>query len=159
MTDHRLTVSAAIFAVALVSCASPGKVTSTEKADTPPETRAPVRLNGRGKITSISLTELFTLQQSDQAIIFDARPRFFYNLGHIPGAISLPKDGSEALIHERGDEIKAALAAKKTIVVYCTNFTCPDARTVAIHLSSFGYPSSTLATGWDGWKEAGLPTE
>ena len=159
MTDHRLTVSAAIFAVSMVSCASPRKVASTEKAETPPEKRAPVRLNGRGKITSISLTDLFTLQQSDQAIIFDARPRFFYNLGHIPGAISLPKDGSEAVIHERGDEIKAALTAKKTIVVYCTNFTCPDARTVAIHLSSFGYSSSTLADGWDGWKDTGLPTE
>ncbi|HEX7260408.1 MAG TPA: rhodanese-like domain-containing protein, partial [Luteolibacter sp.] len=119
----------------------------------------PPRMNGRGKITSISLTELFALQQAGQVVIYDARPGYFYNLGHLPGAINLPKMNCDAQITKRETEIKAALAAKKTIVVYCTNLLCPDARTVANHLAGFGYSSSVLTGGWDAWKESGLPTE
>ena len=119
----------------------------------------PVRMNGRGKVTSISMEDLFTLQQSDKALIFDARPAFYYHLGHIPGAISMPKPNCDAEIVKREAQIKSAFAAGKTIVVYCTSFTCPDARTVAIHLADYGYSSSTMPGGWDAWKESGLPTE
>ena len=101
-------------------------------------------MNGRGEISSISLEDFFMLQQSGKALIFDARPAFFYDLGHIPGAINLPKNDCDEAIANREAEIKAALAAGKTIVVYCTSLTCPDARTVAIHISGFGYPASDL---------------
>lgn len=116
-------------------------------------------MNGRGKITSVSLTDAFTMQQSETALILDARPGFFYGLGHLPGAISFPKSHCDELITKHEGEIKAALAAKKTIIVYCTNLLCPDARTVADHLASSGYSSSTLTGGWESWKESGLPTE
>jgi rhodanese-related sulfurtransferase len=126
---------------------------------TPTEFKKPPRMNGRGEVSSISLTDAFALRESGQALIYDARPAFFYHLGHIPGAISLPKSDADRLIHEREQEIKNALSTKKTIVVYCTNFACPDARAVARHISGFGYPSSTLTGGWDAWKESALPTE
>jgi rhodanese-related sulfurtransferase len=158
MTVLRSITATAVLVVAIVSCAPPAREVSVKKSAAP-VVKEPARLNGRGKTTSISLTDLFALQQSDEALIFDARPRFFYHLGHIPGAISLPKDGCDAEIDKREAEIKAALAAKKTIVVYCTSRTCPDARTVASHLSSFGYSSSTFGGGWDSWKESGLPVE
>lgn len=158
MTFYKATISSAALAIAMASCAPPARKLPVAKPAAP-VVKEPARLNGRGKITSISLTDLFALQQTDGALVFDARPGFFYSLGHIPGAISLPKAGCDAEIDKREDEIKAALAAKKTIVVYCTNLTCPDARTVATHLSSFGYPSSTLGGGWESWKESGLPTE
>ena len=119
----------------------------------------PVRMNGRGKVTSISISDFFVLQQSGKVLLFDARPAFFYQLGHIPGAISLPKPDCDAEITKRESEIKAAIASKTPIVVYCTNLLCPDARTVALHLADFGYSSSTLTGGWESWKEAGLPTE
>ena len=119
----------------------------------------PSRVNGRGKVSSISLTEFFERQQADKVLLFDARPAFFYSLGHIPGAISIPKSSCDAQIAKRADEIQAALAAGKTIVVYCTNLLCPDARTVANHLADAGYSSSTLTGGWDSYKETGLPTE
>lgn len=156
------------FALGIVSCAPPGKEPSPAqpavKKTTAPEKKEggkkrPVRMNGRGKVTSISIEELFTLQQSGNVLLYDARPAFFYGLGHIPGAISLPKNGVDDHIEKREAEIKAAVAANKPIVVYCTNLLCPDARTVAIHLASFGYSSSTLTGGWESWKDAGLPTE
>jgi rhodanese-related sulfurtransferase len=156
-------------ALGLISCADPvrevsalvlpaGKKTPAGKRASPNKSKVP-RMNGRGEITSISLEKLFALQQSGSALIYDARPSFYYSMGHIPGALNLPKANSDAQIIERKAEIESALAAKKTIVVYCTNLTCPDARTVAIHLASFGYSSSTLTGGWDSWKESGLPTE
>lgn len=124
-----------------------------------PTTSRPVLMNGKGKITSISIESFFALQQSGNVLLFDARPGFFYALGHIPGAISIPKPECDELIAKHQGEIKAAIAAKKSIVVYCTNLLCPDARTVASHLAAHGYSSSTLTGGWDSWKEAGLPTE
>lgn len=116
-------------------------------------------MNGRGKVSSISISDFFALQQSGDVLLYDARPGFFYGLGHIPGAISLPKSNIEAHIEKHEDEIKAAVAAKKPIVVYCTNFACPDARAVAMRLAGYGYSSATLTGGWESWKEAGLPTE
>ncbi len=156
-------------ALGLISCVEParevpvstvpaGKMTPAGKRAATNKPKAP-RMNGRGVITSISLEKLFELQQSGNALIYDARPGFYFSMGHIPGAFNLPKADCDAQITERKAEIEAALAAKKTIVVYCTNLTCPDARTVAIHLASFGYSSSTLTGGWDSWKESGLPTE
>ena len=116
-------------------------------------------MNGRGKVSSISLTDFFPLHESGKVLLFDARPGFFYSLGHIPGAINLPKDGCDAQIDKRESELKAAIAAKKTIVIYCTNLLCPDARAVATHLADRGYSSAVLSGGWETWKDSGMPTE
>lgn len=124
-----------------------------------PAYKKPPRMNGRGELTSISLEQFFALQQEGKALVYDARPAFFHGLSHIPGAISLPKANCDEAIHNRESEIKAALAAGKTIVVYCTSITCPDARAVATHISGFGYPASIFSGGWDAWKDAGMPTE
>lgn len=115
---------------------------------------------GRGKLTTVSLEQFFTMQQAGTAMIFDARPAFFYSLGHVPGAIHLPRSKNcDEAIHSRESEIKEALAAGKTLVVYCSGPGCPDARTVAMHISGFGYPVAVFSGGWDAWKEAGMTTE
>lgn len=169
MTLTRSALFTSAFILGVTSCAPPAQeafvpaknefTPSATHAKKEATTKAPIRLNGRGKVSSISLADAFALQQAEKALIYDARPAFFYNLGHIQGAISLPKSNCDANIVKREAEIKSALAANKTIVIYCTNYTCPDARTVAIHFSNFGYPSSTLSGGWDEWKESELPTE
>jgi rhodanese-related sulfurtransferase len=135
------------------------EIAAKETTAKPAVRKKPVRMNGRGKVSSISIEDLFPLQESGKALIYDARPAFFYRLGHIPGAISLPKSDADARIEKRKSEIESALAAGKTIVVYCTNTLCPDARTVANHLAGYGYNSSVLSGGWDHYKEAGLPVE
>ncbi len=167
LSRRSLQTCAPIFALALGACtenpAAPPVTTSpsAEHPATPekPKFKKKPRMNGRGEVTSISLEQFFTLQQSDKAMIFDARPGFFYGLGHIPGAINLPKNNCEEAIHARESEIKAALDSGKTIVVYCSSFTCPDARAVAHYISGFGYPASIFSGGWDAWKNAGMPTE
>jgi rhodanese-related sulfurtransferase len=167
---HQLATAAVV--LMLTACAheavapsapAPSSATSKpvkdRKSAPEPEFKKPVNMNNRGKVTSISMDQVFELQQSGKAMIFDARPAFFYNLSHIPGAISLPKNNCDAVIHAKEAEIKAALAEGKTLIVYCTNLMCPDARTVATHLSGFGYAASVFHGGWEGWQEAGMPTE
>ncbi len=160
----RLTMLAGLaLALALASCAGPARQTPTPPPQGPPppaakpESKKPVRMNGRGAVSSISLDDFFALQQSGKTLIFDARAAFFYQLGHIPGAINLPKNHCDQSVAARESEITAALAAGKILIVYCSSITCPDARTVAIHLSGFGYPVRIFSGGWEAWKEADLP--
>jgi rhodanese-related sulfurtransferase len=124
-----------------------------------PQSPKPVRKNSRVAVSSISLENFFALQQSGKALVFDARLGFFYHLSHIPGAIHLPKQNCANLIRQRETEIKAALAAGKIIVVYCSSSNCPDAMSVATQLAGFGYPTAVYAGGWDAWKDADLPSE
>ena len=157
-------IALAAMAFAVAACADKPAVapTTSPAASTPaPDEnyKKPVRMNGRGKISSISLEDFFVLHQSDKALVIDARPSIFYQFGHIPGAISLPANHCDPAIARREAEIKAAIADGKTIVTYCSGLFCPDARTVASHLSGFGYPASVFSGGWDAWKDAGMPTE
>lgn len=161
---------APVSALALAACAekpapaptgpvpAPAAVKTQAEPEKPKFKKEP-RMNGRGEVSSISLEDFFLLQQSGKALIFDARPGFFYGLGHVPGAINIPAKGCDEKIAARESEIKAALASGKTIVVYCTNLVCPDARTLAIHISGFGYPAKIFSGGWDSWKDSGMPTE
>lgn len=113
----------------------------------------------RGEIDSISMEQTFQHQQAGSALIFDARNTYFYKQGHITGAMSMPWDVVDETIKGREGQLNKAKASKTPIIVYCTNPLCKDARTVARHLSSFGYSSLVFHGGWDAWREAGLPTE
>lgn len=158
-------LAAPLLTLALTACAekpvdapvnvpAPGGAQAAEKPY-----KKPVRMHDRGKISSISLEEFFLLHQDGKTFVIDARPTIFHQFGHIPGAISLPAKNCDPVIARREEGIKAALAEGKTIVTYCSGLLCPDARTVASHLSGFGYPASVFSGGWDAWKEAGMPVE
>jgi rhodanese-related sulfurtransferase len=165
MAHFTLALFPVAVACVIASCApspapAPAPSPATQDGTKPPapeKKRLPA--SQRGAVSSISLTKLFELQQSGNVLIYDARPSVFFREGHIPGAISVPKSVAEEAIQVRDPELKAAKAAGKPIVVYCTGILCSDARTVARHLASAGYSSSTFAGGWDEWKAAGLPTE
>jgi rhodanese-related sulfurtransferase len=149
-----------LLALVLSACADNTAVQpAVSSTNAKPKYKKPVRMNGRGEISSVSLEEFFALQQSGKVMIYDARPAFFYQIGHIPGAVSLPKNDCDEKIAAREGEIKAALASGRKIITYCTSFTCPDARSLAMHISGFGYPVSVFSGGWDAWKDAGMPVE
>ncbi len=156
-----------MLAVSLVlgSCAEPVKTAGSvpsapaKVGQSKPEYKKPVRMNGRGKMSSISFEDFFALHQSGKVLLYDARPAFFYNISHIPGAVNLPRGATDEQIAARESEIKKALAEGKTIVTYCTGYTCPDARTLADHISGFGHPVSIFSGGWHAWTEAEMPIE
>ena len=133
--------------------------TQSRESKTQAPYKKPVRMNGRGDVSSISLEEMFAIQGSGNALIFDARPNFLYRISHIPGARSLPKPDCDKAIAAMDNELKAAVTAGKPIVVYCSGLLCPDARTVAMNISGFGHPAKIFSGGYDAWQKAGLPTE
>jgi rhodanese-related sulfurtransferase len=111
------------------------------------------------KVSSIGLDELFILHQEGRLLLLDSRPAYYHQLGHIPGSLSLPKDGGTAAVGAMEDQLKQALASDRTIVVYCSGTLCADARTVARRIASAGYPARIFSGGWDAWRDAGLPVE
>ncbi len=158
----RLFVLPAVVALALVSCATPPE---PETAPPPPPPSAPEAPAEQppapqsGKVTRMPLGTLFQLQQSDGALIYDVRPAFFHRLGHIPGSLNWPKSAFDSQLPSREAEIRAAAAAGKPVVLYCTDLACPDARNVASRLAARGHSVSVLEGGWDAWKTGELPTE
>jgi rhodanese-related sulfurtransferase len=143
----------------LAACVEPPAPENKPSGPANKETGKPVRAAKRGELSSISLDDFFALHQSGKALVFDARPGVFHRLGHIPGALSLPKNGCDTSIAAMENDIKQAIADGKTIVVYCNGVMCADARTVASHIARFGYPASIFSGGWDAWKDAELPVE
>ena len=60
----------------------------------------------------ISWDEFKTLHDKQETVVIDVRPAEAYELGHIPGARSIPLDQ----IAQRTEELKTI---KKPIVLYC----------------------------------------
>jgi rhodanese-related sulfurtransferase len=129
-----------------------------KKEPAKPKAAAPLPV---AQVTEISLEDFLPLQQQGRAavLIYDARPTFVRAFGHIPGSVGWPRSSfhSDWAAHE--PEIKAAIAAKKPVVIYCTDLECPDARAVAEKVAAKGYPVAVLKGGYGGWKEAGMPVE
>jgi len=83
-------------------------------------------------------------------LLLDARPRFYYDWGHIPGALPLAPDSfpTDYACIER----QLGNSAGKKIVVYCGDIHCPNAHTVATALVSKGYTVTVFPPGWLGWQ-------
>ena len=126
---------------------------------TPPPTRPTTVAPIPGKVTAVSLATFFPIQQSSTALIYDVRPGFSYHISHIPGALSWPKSQFDAQLAAREAEIRSAVAAKRPVILYCTDLSCPDSTKVATRLAALGHSVSILDGGFATWKAAELPTE
>ena len=88
----------------------------------------------------------------------DARAPSFYRVGHVPGAINLPREEFEpdyAAVRPLLEPEK-----ERPIVVYCSEADCRDSELVADALSRLGYHHLFVyKEGWEEWSRAGLPQE
>ena len=132
--------------------ATPKKV-AVKPSPAPPKVEP---AKAKGQISEMDIGTLFQLQGENRAFLVDVRPAFFYKLGHIPGAISLPKRSFKTLFPSTKAEIDAAVIAGKVIVLYCTDLDCPDGRNTARLLAKEGYSTSVYKGGWKEWKVSGL---
>ena len=117
-------------------------------------------MNGRGEVSSISLEQFFLLHQSGKALIFDARPAFFYNLGHIPGAINLPKNNcDEQIASTRSRRSKPPSPQEKpsSSIAPASPARTPGPSPCTSPASAI--PPAIFSGGWDAWKDAGMPVE
>lgn len=113
----------------------------------------------KGRMSVIDLTTCFELQQTGRLLLYDVRPTFVRAFGAIPGSVSWPKDKFEAGLPQHEPEVRAAVAAGKAVVLYCTDADCPDSHTVASRLAARGHDVAILEGGFADWKTAGLPVE
>lgn len=92
----------------------------------------------------------------DQGALFlDARPRDFYDMSHIPGALPLPEDDFDKALAP----LEARLRGSLDVIVYCSGFGCEASHVVARKLKERGIPAAVLHEGWPAWTDAGYPTK
>lgn len=105
-----------------------------------------------GQITRMPVGNLYQLVNAEAALIYDVRPALFYKMGHIDGAINWPKSALQRDFAKHESALTAATKANKPVVLYCTDFSCPDATTVATSLAARGHDVSVLQGGYEAWK-------
>jgi rhodanese-related sulfurtransferase len=89
------------------------------------------------------------------ALFLDARPRDFWRMNRIPGALPLPEDD-----FERGfAEIESQVRRAKAVVVYCSGFGCEASHNVARKLRERGIAAGILDEGLPAWQDAQLPVD
>ena len=89
------------------------------------------------------------------ALFLDARPRDFWRMSRIPGALPLPEEDFDRAFAE----IEPRLRRASGIVVYCSGFGCESSHVVARKLRERGLIAAILDEGIPAWLDAGLPMD
>jgi rhodanese-related sulfurtransferase len=88
-----------------------------------------------------------------KALFLDARPRAFYDMSHIPGALPLPEDDFDRAFAALEPKLRSTF----DIVVYCSGYGCEASHNVARSLRERGIHAVILQGGWPDWTDAGYP--
>jgi rhodanese-related sulfurtransferase len=89
------------------------------------------------------------IKQGDVNVV-DVRAAEDYAEGHLPGAVSLPKDKWNTLEGLRKD---------KTNILYCYSQVCHLAAAAAVEFADKGYSVMEMEGGFKAWKEHELDIE
>lgn len=116
--------------------------------------------DGQRSQNGMHVIDLATAQRLfDQkaAVFVDARPSWPYQLGHVPGALSVPPSEIPAVF---GAEL-ADLSKDTVLVVYCSGTACNLGSKLARKLAEEMDFTRTyvFAGGFSQWEEAGYPVE
>jgi rhodanese-related sulfurtransferase/predicted transcriptional regulator len=102
----------------------------------------------RHEFEPISATELRERLAQEEVVLLDARPRVEYEAGHVPGAISVPREELEKHLDQ--------LPPAKTVVAYCRGPYCVIADDLLALLTEKGRKVRRLEEGVAEWQRAGL---
>ena len=118
------------------------------KVIAPPETELP---------DSLSLIQLRQIVDEKQIPVLDARPEILHRMGHIPGALALPRNEFDVYYAK----IESQLQPKtRPLVIYCSGTYCEDSKLVEKALRNLGHTHlSIYRGGWTEWSQAQLPVE
>lgn len=106
----------------------------------------------------IVLEDFLQFADEKRGIVLDARPEIFHRLGHVPGALSLPRDDFEKAYAGLQNTLEADKS--QPIVIYCSNASCEDSSLVCKALRALGFTHiSIFKEGWSAWNKAGHPEE
>lgn len=99
-----------------------------------PRGTTPAAGAAQAAIPALSWTQVKPLLEAGKIVLVDSRPTSAFNLGHIPGAVSLPSDAPLT-------ELQAFVAKHpkdSALVVYCNSTTCRSSQQLAHQLISLG---------------------
>lgn len=103
------------------------------------------------KLQLINLNQTFRLFSSDTVIFVDARDKWDFAEGHIPGSINIPQYN-----FEKDNELLKNIPKDKTIVVYCGGDDCDASLSLAKELQKLNYTTLyVFSGGWSEWSKAG----
>ncbi len=109
-------------------------------------------IRSHGRPLPIDLQAVEQYVAADAALVIDARDRFEYDEGHIPGAISLPAD--EAVTDPA--RLQALDTGGRPLIVYCGGGTCETSLDVAYELIAVGHERvAVYMGGFPEWLDAG----
>ena len=89
------------------------------------------------------------------ALFLDARPRDFWRMNRIPGALPLPEEEFETAYPPLESTVRRA----KAVVVYCSGFGCEASHVVARKLRERGIAAGILDEGLPAWEDADCPVD
>lgn len=87
--------------------------------------------------------ELKNFMEKGGIKVVDVRAEADYNIAHIPGAISIPKD--------KIDENLDKLSKEEVTIVYCYNQQCHLGDSACLNIAQYDYPVMLLEGGFDVW--------
>lgn len=105
----------------------------------------------RHEFEPISAAELQERLARDEVVLLDVRPQVEYEAGHVPRAISIPREELE--------EQLGRLPADKTVVAYCRGPYCVIADEALALLAESGIAVRRLEEGVAEWQQAGYTIE
>lgn len=89
--------------------------------------------------------ELKNFMEKGGIKVVDVRNEADYNIGHIPGAISIPKDDLDKNLDK--------LSKDEITIVYCYNQQCHLGDNACLILADYGYPVMLMEGGFKVWTE------
>jgi rhodanese-related sulfurtransferase len=105
----------------------------------------------------LTLDEVRFYMDKPGTLVVDARSAEEYQLGHIPGALSLPLDNFDAIYPKLSPTLKKA----KMVILYCGGGSCGTSEELAQKLSQMGFEEdlAIFSDGLPGWMRAKLPVQ
>lgn len=105
--------------------------------------------DGRDGLEPVGRADLVSRAQAGLVTVIDVRPREEFELGHVPGAVSVPLEELEARLAE--------LDPAMEIVAYCRGAYCLLAVEAVARLRAWGFSARRMEEGMPEWRAAGLP--
>jgi rhodanese-related sulfurtransferase len=90
------------------------------------------------------------IEDGENINIVDVRAAEDYEKGHIPGALSLPKERWDTMACLRKDALN---------ILYCYTATCHLAAKAAVGFAAEGYQVMEMDGGFEAWKQNKLKVE
>jgi rhodanese-related sulfurtransferase len=90
------------------------------------------------------------IERNESINIIDVRWPDDYAEGHIPGAVSVPKESWDTF---------SGLSRDKTNIIYCYSMVCHLAAAAARYFAEHDYPVMELQGGFEEWQRHNFPVK